>query len=227
MSFWHRLLDRIQALLLNIERRFQPLDPTSSTDFSIAFIALAAKLAKADGRVSVSEVAMFRRIMEIPPEEEDTAARVYNLCRQETAGYDLYAKRIHRMIQGHRNEVQIRTNLVDGLFHIAMADGEYHPEEERFLHRVAEVLDMQDPEFEQLRARHVPNAWSAYQVLGLQAGATHQEVRTAWRQLVKENHPDLQVAQGLPPEMMHIADSRIKDINRAYQELAGKWDRTL
>lgn len=219
MSFWHRLLDRIQALLLNIERRFQPLDPTSSTDFSIAFIALAAKLAKADGRVSVSEVAMFRRIMEIPPEEEDTAARVYNLCRQDSAGYELYAQRVHRLIRGHHNEASIRTNLLDGLFHIAMADGVYHPAENQFLCRVGNILDVPESVFDQLRARHVPDSWSPYQVLGLQPGVDRTEIRAAWRQLVLENHTDLLVAQGLPSEMMLIAESRLKDINRSYNEL--------
>ena len=54
MSFWHRLLERLQAIRVDLENWFRSEDPTSSVDFSIAFIALAAKLAKADGRVSLS-----------------------------------------------------------------------------------------------------------------------------------------------------------------------------
>jgi len=219
MSFWSRLLERLQAIRLDLEKRFRPVDPTSSVDFSIAFIALSAKLAKADGRVSVSEVAMFRRIMEIPPEEESNAARVYNLCRQETAGYETYALRIRNLIRGCENEGRIRENLLDGLFHIAMADGEYHPNEDRFLFRVSQILDMPERDFDQLKARHAPDAWCPHSVLGLRVGATRREIRAAWRRLVRDNHPDLLVSKGLPFEMLQIAESRLKDINRAYEEL--------
>jgi DnaJ like chaperone protein len=220
MSFWHRLLERLQAIRVDLENWFRAEDPTSTVDFSIAFIALAAKLAKADGRVSLSEVAMFRRIMEIPPEEEENAARVYNLCREEAAGYQQYARRIRRLIRGNKNEEEIRTNLLDGLFHIALADGDYHTEEDRFLREVAEILDMSERAFEQLHTRHVPDAWCAYSVLGIDPGSTSDDVRSAWRQLVLQNHPDLLVSKGLPPEMILIAESRLKDINRAFKELA-------
>jgi DnaJ like chaperone protein len=220
MSFWSRLLERLQPIRMDLEKLLRPVDPTATVDFSIAFIGLAAKLAKADGRVSASEVVMFRRVMEIPPEEEESAARVYNLCREEAAGYQHYARRIRRLIQGHPNQEEIRTNLLDGLFHIALTDGEYHVEEDRFLREVASILEMSERGFEQLRARHAPDAWCAYGVLGVDRGAPADKIRDAWRRLVRQNHPDLLISKGLPPEMIRIAESRLKDINRAYEELA-------
>lgn len=219
MSFWRRLLERLQAIRQDLENWFRPEDPASTVDFSIAFIALAAKLAKADGRVSVSEVVTFRRIIDIPPEEEQNAARVYDLCRQQAAGYQHYARRIRGLIRGHANEEEVRTNLIDGLFHIALADGEYHPEEDRFLREVAGILEMGDRQFEQLRVRHVPDAWNPYGVLGLYPDAPADAVRSAWRRLVRENHPDLLISKGLPSELIRIAETRLKDINRAYEEL--------
>lgn len=219
MSFWRLLLERLLAIQLGVEKWLRPVDPISTVDFSIAFIALSAKLAKADGRVSGSEVVMFRRIMEIPREEEENAARVYNLCREEAAGYQHYAHRIRRLIVGHQNEEDIRTNLIDGLFHIALADGEYHPEEDRFLREVADILGISERGFNQLRARHVPDAWCAYNVLGVDLGSPADTVRDAWRRLVRQNHPDLLISKGLPPEMIRIAETRLKDINRAYEEL--------
>jgi DnaJ like chaperone protein len=227
MSFWRALLDRLQAVRLDLEKRVRPTDPASSVDFSIAFIALAAKLAKADGLVLKSEVVMFRKIFDIPPEDEDNAARVYNLCLQETAGYEFYARRIWRLIRGHENEETIRTNLLDGLFHIAMADGVYHPEENKFLLRVSEILELADQEFQHFRARHVPQAWCPYRVLGLSPGADPTAIRAAWRLLVRQNHPDLLVSRGLPHEMLLMAESRIKDINRAYDELTEASDMSV
>jgi DnaJ like chaperone protein len=220
MSFWTRLLERLQAIRMDLENWLWPVDPTTTVDFSIAFIGLAAKLAKADGRVSSSEVVMFRRIMEIPPEEEENAARVYNLCREAATGYQHYARRIRRLIRGHPNEEEIRTNLIDGLFHIALADGEYHVEEDRFLRDVAGILELNERSFEQLRVRHVPDEWCAYGVLGVDPGAPAYLIRDAWRRLVRQNHPDLLISKGLPPEMIRIAETRLKDINRAYKEIA-------
>jgi DnaJ like chaperone protein len=219
MSFWAQLLERLQALRQDFENWLRPADPSSSVDFSIAFIALAAKLAKADGRVSVSEVVMFRRLIEIPPEEERNAARVYDLCAQHASGYQHYARRIWSLIKGYTHADDLRMNLIDGLFHIALADGEYHPEEDRFLREVADILEMGQPQFNQLRARHVPEAWSPYAVLGLSPGASADEVKGAWRRLARENHPDLLVSKGLPPELLRIAETRLSDINRAYEEL--------
>ncbi|WP_071673180.1 molecular chaperone DjiA [Nioella nitratireducens] len=219
MSFWSHLLKRLQAIRHDLGNWFRPPDPTSSVDFSIAFIALAAKLAKADGRVSVSEVVMFRRIIDIPPEEERNAARVYDLCARHVGGYEHYARQIWGLIRGHDNADEVRMNLVDGLFHIALADGEYHPQEDRFLREVARILEMGADQFEQLRARHVPEAWSPYAVLGLAPNASTHDVRASWKRLARENHPDLLISKGLPPELIRIAETRLRDINRAYDEL--------
>ncbi len=65
--------------------------PERSVGFTIAVIALGAKMAKADGKVTRDEVTAFRQIFAIPPDEEANAARVFNLARQDVAGFDAYA----------------------------------------------------------------------------------------------------------------------------------------
>ena len=190
MSLWSALLERLEQVRLDLRKRFHPESPTAHVDFSIALIALAAKLAKADGHVSRSEVAMFRRIMEIPPQEEARAGRVYDLCRRATDGFEAYAARVHRLIRGHPDEELIRENLMDGLFHIAMADREYHPKEDRFLRVVADRLGLDEQGFLRIQARHVPEARDPYRILGADPEASPEELRAVWRWLVKRNHPD-------------------------------------
>jgi len=219
MSLWSAILERLEPIRLDLSKRFRPVSPTSHVDFSIALIALSAKLAKADGHVSRSEVAMFRRIMEIPPREEHRVGRIYNLCRQETNGFESYANRISRLIRGHPDEVVIQENLLDGLFHIAMADGEYHPNEDRFLRITARLIGVGEDEFSRILARHVPERWDPFTVLGVSREASVREIREARNGLVKTHHPDLMVAKGLPPEMRSIAENRIRSVNRAYEEL--------
>ena len=128
MSVWSRIAQMLSALASGeglsalLERLRTP--PEQSVAFTIAVIALGAKMAKADGRVTRDEVAAFREVFHIPPEEEAHAARVFDLARQDVAGFDAYAARVARMFgPGHAALV----DLMDGLFHIALADGSYHP----------------------------------------------------------------------------------------------------
>ena len=95
MSIWKRIMDAVGALAKGeplsavIERLTTP--PERTVAFTIAVIALGAKMAKADGRVTRDEIAAFRRVFHIPEEDEDKAARIYNMARTEVAGFEIYA----------------------------------------------------------------------------------------------------------------------------------------
>ena len=109
---------------------------------------------------------------------------------------------------------------MEGLFHIAMADGFYHPNENAFLERVAEIFDVSAGEFKALRARFVPDSeQDPYAVLGLNPDMSFVEMRKVWRQLVRDNHPDAMVARGIPEEAVLLAEKRMIDINRAWDDI--------
>jgi DnaJ like chaperone protein len=117
-------------------------------------------------------------------------------------------------------------DLLDGLFHIAMADGGYHPAEDEFLAEVARIFGMDEARFRNLRARHVPDAMAdPYAILGLDPGATYDEARAAWKKAVRECHPDRLAARGLPEEAIGMAERRMMDLNRAWEEITAKRSR--
>jgi DnaJ like chaperone protein len=221
MSLWTRISDALSALATGepLSAVFDRLRtaPEKTTAFAIAVIALSAKMAKADGLVTRDEVTAFREVFHIPREEEKNAARVFNLARQDVAGFEEYATRINTMFAGSDGTL---CDLMEGLFHIAMADGEYHPNEDAFLERVARIFGLSEAQFRGLRTRFVPDATpDPYQVLGLSPDASVQEARTAWRAMVRESHPDRMIARGVPPEMVKLAEKRLIAINRAYEEI--------
>ncbi|SFQ96339.1 TerB family tellurite resistance protein [Poseidonocella sedimentorum] len=221
MSIWTRIADALSALTRGegLSAVFDSLrtPPERSVAFAIAVIALGAKIAKADGLVTRDEVAVFREIFHIPEAEEANAARVFNLARQDVAGFDVYARRIAAMFGDDRETL---IDLMEGLFHIAMADGTYHPNENRFLEEVAGIFGLSDPEFRGLRARFVPDAEpDPYSVLGVTPDMGHDEIRAAWRQLVRDSHPDRMLARGVPEEAVRIAEKRMVAINRAWEEI--------
>lgn len=224
MSIWTRISDALAALSKGegLAAVFEHLrtPPERSVAFTIAVIALGAKMAKADGQVTRDEVAAFREVFTIPPAEEANAARVFNLARTDVAGFDLYAQKIAAMF-GPGDQVLV--DLMEGLFHIAVADGEYHPREDVFLREVAGIFGIHDRCFRALYGRFVPDAApDPYDVLGVSHDAPMAEVRAAFRQAVRDNHPDRMVARGLPEEAVHLAVERLVAINRAWEEISRK-----
>lgn len=222
MSIWTRITEALTALRQGeglgavFDRLKTP--PERSVAFTIAVIALGAKLAKADGQVTRDEVQAFRTVFTIAPEEEANAAQVFNLARQDVAGFDAYARKIAAMF-GPGNRVL--TDVAEGLFHIALANGELHAAEEGFLREVVSIFGLDDRCYRSLRARFLPDALrDPYDVLGVAADAPLSEVRAAWRQAVKESHPDGMAARGLPEEAIRLAEDRLRDLNRAWEEIS-------
>ncbi|WP_039019889.1 molecular chaperone DjiA [Halocynthiibacter namhaensis] len=221
MSIWTRISDAISALASgeSLSEVFDKLrsTPERSVAFTIAVIALGAKMAKADGQVTRDEVTAFREVFQISSEDEVQAARVFDLARQDVAGFETYAERIARMF----DEKDGRTCfLMEGLFHIAMADGEYHPKEDDFLARVATIMGMDEMMFRSLRTRFVPDTTpNPYDVLGVTTETPMSDIRKIWRGLVREMHPDRVMARGLPKEAVKLAEGRLIAINQAWEEI--------
>lgn len=221
MSIWSQIADIISALrkgdsLSSVFDRLRT-PPERSVGFTIAVIALGAKLAKADGQVTRGEVAAFRRVFTIPPEEEGNAARVFNLARQDVAGFELYAQKIAAMFALGDTAL---VDLLEGLFHVACADGEFHPAEEAFLQEVARIFRLDARCFACLRARVVGDvAPDPYDVLAIAHDAPMAEIKAAYRAAVRETHPDRMAARGVPPEAVKLAENRLRDINRAWEDI--------
>ena len=219
MTFWDAITERLERSRVSLVRRLRADDPASTVEFSIAFIALGAKLAKADGRVTKDEVAAFREVFRIAPEDEPQAARVFNLCRQDVTGYEAYADRVARLVKGHEKADEVRNDLVDGLFHIAMADGVFDDEEAVFIENVSGLIGQAPSNFRAIRSRHIPEAWSPRSVLGVPEDADVDAARDARRRIARNAHPDTLKGRGVPEEMIRVAEARLKAANRALEEI--------
>jgi len=224
MSIWTRIIAALSDLATDaglsdvLDRLRTP--PERSVAFTIAVIALGAKMAKADGEVTRDEVAAFRQVFAVPASEEANAARVFNLARQDVAGFDAYARKIRAMF---RDDDRILIDVMEGLFHISVADGNYHPNEAEFLAEVAGIFGIGDRCFRALRARFVAGApRDPYDVLGVAHDAPLATIRTAWKQAVRDSHPDGMIARGVPEEAVNLAERRMIDINAAWDEIVAK-----
>jgi len=196
---------------------FLDRDSDPGVTFTIAVVALAGKMARADGVVSEQEFEIFREAFGVPPEEENNIRRIFNLARQDIAGFEYYAGQIAQLFVGNPAMLE---DVLDGLFEIAKADGVLHPEEARFLERVADIFGFAPNEFRRIRASHfAPELTDPYVILGLSYSADDNELRQTYRRLVRENHPDSLMARGVPPEFIKLATDKLAAINTAYEKI--------
>jgi DnaJ like chaperone protein len=197
-------------------------DPRRRIAFTIAVIALGAKMARADGAVTRDEVAAFREVFQVPPGEEGHVRLVFDLARKSTAGFESYARQIGRLFA---NDRAVLEDLLGGLFHIALADGRICPTEDAYLREVAGHFGFGASDYARIRAHHAgveeeERAEDPHAILGVSRDASAGAIREAYHRLVRASHPDLVIAQGLPPECIALATARVARINAAYDRLA-------
>ena len=225
MSIWKSISHVLTALtsgqsllaVFDLLRTKKLHTPNRSVAFTIAIIALGAKMAKADGQVTRDEVTAFRQIFSLPDSEQQNAARVFNLARQDVVGFDSYARKIAAIFA---NEPPILIDILEGLFHISMSDGNYHPAEDSFLYEVSQIFGINDQCFRALRARYVSGSpQDPFDVLGLSPEVSLNNARVAWKMAVRNNHPDRLIARGVPPEAIKLAERRLIAINVAWEEI--------
>ena len=226
MSIWTRIIEGLGSVggsmleFLDALSRGgrEPPDPEKSIAFTIGMIALGAKMAKADGVVTGPEVAAFKEVFHVPPEDLANVARVFNLAKQDVAGFDSYARRVGRLFA---RRPEVLEDVLDGLFHIAKADGRVHDGEMEYLKSVAQHFGFAERDFARVKARHVrPANDDPYIILGLTPGASDDQLKQRYRRLVRENHPDRHIAAGLPRELIALATEKLAVINNAYAQIA-------
>lgn len=186
--------------------------------FTVAAIALGAKMAKADGMVTRDEVDAFKQVFHVPQDEMQNVGRIFDQARKSSLGYEAYAEQIAGMF---RRQPTVLEELLDGLFHIAKADGRVIDEEIDYLRSVATIFGFDAAKFARIRASHLgADKTDPFVVLGVAHDAPNAEIKAAYRKLVRDNHPDRLIAKGMPKEFVDIATDKLAAINSAYDRVA-------
>ena len=190
-------------------------DPTKSIAFTIGVIVLSAKMAKADGVVTRDEIDAFKQVFRVPPHETENVAKVFNQARRDSAGFEPYAKQLAGMF---RDNPVVLEEVLNCLAYVAHADGTLHPAEKQYLQNVSAIFGLDRSAFERATATTLdPDAADLYQLLGVSRETPNDEIKSAYRTLVRENHPDRLMAQGVPEEFIEVANAKLAAINAAYE----------
>jgi len=219
MSLWDRLQEwaseaRDRTLGKVLEALAERKARRDAAEFSIALIALSAKMAKADGVVTDEEISAFKDFFEYPAEEASKVRMIFNLAKEDVAGYEHYAEQVRKLFD---DEPQVREDVLDSLFHIAMADGVAHPRELAMLEDTARIFRISEAALHRIRAAHMGLAADdPYAVLGVDPDVDDAGLKAAYRALARDHHPDTLAARGVPEGCLKIAEGRMAAINAAY-----------
>ena len=195
-------------------------DATHSIAFTIGVVVLGAKMAKADGTVTPEEVRAFKQVFRVPPEEVKNVARVFDQARKDSTGFEPYARQIAVMFEDRHGVLE---ELLHCLTFIARADGRLSEDEKAYLKAVSDIFGLDEAAFERVTAiTQEADGADPYQILGIPRESSDAQVKSTYHKLVRDNHPDRLVAQGMPEEFIEIANEKLAAINVAYDTVAAE-----
>jgi DnaJ like chaperone protein len=203
---------------------------TQNLFFEVAFEVMG-HLAKVDGRVTEEEIRVARRIMHamrLTPEQVRIAIDRF------TAGKALQYPLDERLTElrtriGRRHDLS--RAFVEIQLQAAIGGGEIDNAKRQRLWEVARTFGIGRVELAQIealiraqgrqttRAPGPTDLDAAYRVLGLEAAASDKEIKTAYRRLMNQHHPDKLVSRGLPASMVTIAEQKTREIRAAYEHI--------
>jgi DnaJ like chaperone protein len=199
--------------------------------FTQGIIVLGAKMAKADGRVTQAEIEAFKRVFQVAPSQVESIGRLFDRARSSSDNFEPYAFQLSQMFRSHP---MVLEQILSNLFIIAAADGiVLSYAEVRFLKRVSFIFSFNPQDFARIAAgsgvrlpdgdgpdigpndngEKVPEPFA---ILGVRESTSSEDIKLAYRALIREHHPDKLVAQGMPPEFVATANEKMKRINVAY-----------
>ena len=185
--------------------------------FALSLIILSAKLSKADGHVSKEELIAVKEKLQIPDSEIDQVAQIFNKAKDESTGYEPYAKQIAEIFKSNINVLEEVINI---LFYIAEADGHVSSDEEDMIANIAYIFGLSQKQYQSIKeSRKSSDKLNPYIVLESQPTDDLQIIRKKYIKLSKEHHPDLLMSKGVPVEVINESKNKMRAINAAWDQV--------
>lgn len=193
--------------------RFMGANPRQQ-DFSASLLVLSAAVMKADGVVKKSELDYVKRFFLSNFGQEQ--AEKYILTLREILKQDIQIAEVSHQI-GRYMDYSSKLQLLHYLFGIASADGQVHDLEINVIETIARYMGIYTSDYESVKAMFVKKVDDAYTILGVDPSASDDEVKKAYREMAKKNHPD-KVAY-LGDDVRKAAEKKFQEINDAYDRI--------
>jgi len=198
--------------------RIGQAEQTQATYF-ISLFSILGKLSKIDGAVTREEIAVvdgFINGLPMAGREKQFARRIFNEAKDSRYSIEDFA---HQLYQTTGAQPTLLLSFLDLLFQIAAADGKFHPAEEVALKKIKDIFNISDKQFEDIKAVYFKNFDRYYKMLNCSPESSNEEIKTNYKKLVKEFHPDKIISKGLPEEFIDFASKRFQEIHGSYEKI--------
>lgn len=190
-------------------------------------IALLAKIAKSDGRVSEDEAEMISQILDANAKDEKERAFLkasFNEHKDNLSDAFYVAKDFLKEVPLPKSE---RFNVLRVLVFMALIDADFNNKKREILEQIARAFDIAKSELDSFIAslsnlKSTKNELSldeAYSVLELSKNADLNAVKKQYRALAKKYHPDILNANNVSEEELKIGVAKFQKINEAYEKI--------
>jgi len=186
-----------------------------SGDFEISLLLLSSIVIKADGKVDQRELSYVRNHFKNMYGEE-RANNAFKLFKSFIKTNDVSTRQISEQIRQNLTHAS-RLQLIHFLFGIAKSDGAVNEAEVNSIKIIAGYLYINQYDFESIKAMFYDSSDSSYKILEIEKSATNDEVKKAYRKMVKKYHPDK--LQHLGEEHVKGAEEKFKEVQKAYEQI--------
>ena len=219
----HHLIDKKQgtSALLYGEPQEQRIDYAEQAQaaYFVSLFSILGKISKIDGVVTKDEIAVVQNFiqgLQIPATEKRFARQIFNKAKRSEYSLEDFALQLYHATRDHPT---ILLSFVDLLFRVVAADGTFHPAEESALKSIARVFGISEEQYDNLKAAYFDDLYKYYAVLNCTPESSNEEIRSHYKKLVKDFHPDTIVSKGLPEEFTDFAAKRFREIHTAYEKI--------
>ena len=187
----------------------------TNNDFATMLIALSAAIMRADGKVLKAELDYVKSFFAQQFGPNFSVSHLQTLKRYLNSD-DIPLERICSDIRSRTTE-EIRVQLLYYLFGIAKADGNVSSTEMMLIEQIARQLAVPTPDFESVKNMFYRDVNSDYKVLEIEANASDEEVKKAYRKMAIKYHPDKVASMG--DEFQKGAKEKFQKIQEAYENI--------
>lgn len=210
--FWNTYTNELDDLQTNHNE--------ANVAFFVSVFSMLAKMAKADGLVSRAEIKSVETFMEnqlhLDARGKNFAINIFRSAVNSPEPFDNFARQFYYRFQ---YDPELLEMVVDMLLRVGYADGEITRAGEELAYTAARIFGISSSAFEYIKSRYAQVAKKAYSVLGIDENASDSEIKSRYRKLVHEYHPDKLAAKGVPDEFSRYARERFGEIQSAYEEI--------
>ncbi|MBU3011658.1 TerB family tellurite resistance protein [Polaribacter vadi] len=192
---------------------------TQSGDFEMSLLVLASVVIKSDGKIDQREL-NFVRSQFLSMYGKERANNAFKLFKG-IVKKDVSARQVCIQIREHMSHAS-RLQLLHFLFGIAKADEFVSQSEVDEIKKIAGYLYINQNDYESIKAMFYDASGNAYKILEIDKSASNDDVKAAYRKMVKKYHPDK--LRDLGEEHLKGAKEKFQSIQDAYEKIKSERD---